>query len=212
MVNQLMRMKKKRYEKNVNNLLEGETNNLMGSLPLVKGAKYFITSNIATKYGIVNGTEVRLRSICTNGDKNNMPQFLLVEKIHKTTNKKFKFENLDENIIPILLEDTKFNFNPTKYSKSITISRKQFPLTPAYALTAHKAQGKTLNKVIIDLSKPSKGKLDDNFVYVALSRAKKLDNVLILRDFEESVLLSKISEDLLIENHRLEAIEKNQIY
>ena len=39
--------------------------NLMTELPLVKGGRYFITHNIITKAGIVNGSEVELIGICT---------------------------------------------------------------------------------------------------------------------------------------------------
>jgi len=41
-------------------LEEKDTGNMMTELPLVQNAKYFITHNLATKYGIVNGSEVQL--------------------------------------------------------------------------------------------------------------------------------------------------------
>ena len=51
------------------------------------------------------------------------------------------------------------------------------PLSPAYAVTIHKSQGMSLDKVIIDLG-------DDEFcnglTYVALSRCKTISNVALI--------------------------------
>ena len=50
-----------------------------------------------------------------------------------------------------------------------------------YHRTAHKAQGKTLSKAIIDLSIPPTGRLDSAYAYVVLSRLKCLKDLLILK-------------------------------
>lgn len=42
--------------------------------------------------------------------------------------------------------------------KTVRIKRKKCPLTPAHSFTSHMAQGSTLDKLIVDLTKP-----DDNF-------------------------------------------------
>ena len=56
----------------------------------------------------------------------------------------------------------------------------QIPLIPAYALTIHRAQGCTLKCANIDLSCFESGQF-----YVALSRVKSIENIFIIRDFNE---------------------------
>lgn len=58
------------------------------------------------------------------------------------------------------------------------LCRTQIPLTPAWALTIHRAQGMTLDKVKVDLSRA----FEDGQVYVALSRASSLQGLKILGD------------------------------
>ena len=57
-------------------------------------------------------------------------------------------------------------------------SYKQFPLTLGYAMTIHKAQGKTLSKVIIDISR---GAFAHGQTYVALSRTRSAKDMHIVK-------------------------------
>lgn len=54
----------------------------------------------------------------------------------------------------------------------------QIPLTPAWAITIHKAQGLTLSDVRVDLES---GAFSEGQTYVALSRAKTLDGLSLAR-------------------------------
>ncbi|KAK8114916.1 ATP-dependent DNA helicase PIF1 [Apiospora kogelbergensis] len=60
------------------------------------------------------------------------------------------------------------------------LSRTQIPLTPAWAMTIHKSQGLTLDRVIVDLSRT----FAVGQVYVALSRATGLGGLKIEGSFE----------------------------
>ena len=57
-------------------------------------------------------------------------------------------------------------------------SYKQFPLQLGYAMTIHKAQGKTLSKVVIDISR---GAFAHGQTYVALSRTKRSNDMHIIK-------------------------------
>ncbi len=57
---------------------------------------------------------------------------------------------------------------------------KQYPIKLAYALTIHKAQGKTFDNVIFDPSIDKK-KLTSGLVYVALSRTRSIENLFLTK-------------------------------
>ena len=55
----------------------------------------------------------------------------------------------------------------------------------------------------VDLSKPPTGKLEQEYAYVALSRTTCLQNLIILRPFNISILQKKISAEKEKEEKRL---------
>jgi ATP-dependent exoDNAse (exonuclease V) alpha subunit len=58
---------------------------------------------------------------------------------------------------------------------------KQYPLTLAWAITIHKSQGKTFSNIIVDMGK---GAFAAGQTYVALSRCKTLDGIILTRPIE----------------------------
>ena len=60
---------------------------------------------------------------------------------------------------------------------------KQFPLMPAWAVTIHKAQGLTLERVMVDLAR---GAFADGQVYVALSRCQSMEGLSLKRSVRAS--------------------------
>jgi len=91
----------------------------------------------------------------------------------------------------IEVEVTKYTWNLFKFyfdteSKRI-ISRTvgsfiQYPFTLAWAITIHKSQGKTFDKVIIDIGQ---GTFAHGQVYVALSRCRTLDGIVLKRQLKK---------------------------
>jgi len=77
-------------------------------------------------------------------------------------------------------ETYRYEFDPEEetHVPIVTGAFKQLPLTPAWAITIHKSQGKTLSAARIDLGRSA---FAPGQVYVALSRCRRLDDVTLSR-------------------------------
>ena len=200
-----------------NDSTESDCKGLPSVIKFVENVKYTLTCNVNTAMGLVNGAEVYVVALCVNEttgfssfspheyNLNSQPDFIVV-KLVSNTHGTVQFDNLNENEIPIKPE--KRYFYLSKKSKNVNIQRIQFPLSLCYAQTVFKAQGKTIPRIIVDLSLPPLGSLPTHYAYVALSRAQCLNNVLILRPFPIEVLQHKPNEHLISEMIRLEALAK----
>lgn len=110
---------------------------------------------------------------------------------------KLKLLNAKQDIVTIKPEKwqkIEYSVDPEtdKLSEVETGSYKQFPLSLGYAMTIHKAQGKTLDAVVVDISR---GAFAHGQTYVALSRTRRATDMhvaspLRARDviFDERVL------------------------
>ena len=76
-----------------------------------------------------------------------------------------------KSIVPRIRFELKLPFY-----ESFVISRLQFPLRLAYSMTLNKSQGQTLNKVLIDITKPP---FSHGHLYVGLSRVTHYSNILL---------------------------------
>jgi hypothetical protein len=75
-----------------------------------------------------------------------------------------------------------------EYAKNVYVSRSQFPITLAWALTINKTQGLSLKAVMVYLGKDI---FEAGMAYVALSRAVCLKNVFLI-EFDPSILYCNI--------------------
>ena len=103
-------------------------------------------------------------------------------------------------MIPI--EPVTKNFSILKDGKKVSVHRTQLPLTLAYAFTDYRAQGQTLELVIVDIGPPHHSSLTPLNIYVALSRGTGRDNIRLLRDFDARLLQQHPSKYLRLEDER----------
>ena len=78
-------------------------------------------------------------------------------------------------ITPYVWEIFRFYIDSNKLQSEAIGTFTQYPLTLAWAVTIHKSQGKTFDKVIIDIGR---GTFAHGQMYVALSRCTSLEGII----------------------------------
>ena len=178
------------------------TGGLPGKCALMKHMPVMLTRNVAVELGLTNGIIGKVVKILaeTAGKEFSEKQktieqlpLCVIVKFEKLKCPKLKY--LDEKEIPVYPMKTTFKHKFPGTKTSYTITREQLPLEPAYAYTAHKAQGKTLPSVIVDLTPTGRKPSNNSFAYVPLSRVQKLEHLAILRPFPLNILQIQKSAD-----------------
>ena len=88
------------------------------------------------------------------------------------TKKIIKVVQLDWEILRYKIDEK----NANEIQTEVMGSFKQYPLRLAWAVTIHKSQGKTFDKIIIDMGK---GAFENGQTYVALSRCRTLEGIVL---------------------------------
>ena len=195
--------------KNVPNHLNdnpSKTGNLLKELRLKIGAPVVITVNHSKKKyredGIMNGARGYVQSIQVSKKDPNIVEIIWVVFHNESIGALYRFDHRhlwkDHNpghklAVPILPQRKTF----TLKLGNVEYQRSNFPLSLAYAVTAHKCQGETLDEVIIDYG-PDKENNIKNFIcdgsfYVALTRVKEGSKV-FLKSFDTSYI--KVNKDI----------------
>jgi ATP-dependent DNA helicase PIF1 len=134
------------------------------NLSLKIGAQVMFTKNDDKKRW-VNGTLGKIVQLTQNIIRVEIPTAngSMVYDVLKTTWESitYKYDHISERIVP-----------------EVTGTYIQYPLMLAWAVTIHKGQGKTLEKVRVDLGE---GAFDFGQVYVALSRCRSLEDIHLIK-------------------------------
>ena len=187
------------------NLHSGLTKQRLGKIPLVIGMPVMITHNFDVENGVVNGCTGILKSIRYTTD--NMGNRYAVSCVVESPNILSSSNALGANQAAVLQDTVDLTFRHPHSQKKCMIKCTQLPIAPAFAMTAHKAQGQTLNKVIVDLEN-CKG---TESPYVMVSRVTSLNGLLILRPFKFSKIKCRQSQDTRQEFRRLNMLRLHTI-
>jgi ATP-dependent DNA helicase PIF1 len=155
-------------------------------LQLKNGAQVMFVKNDPKKR-FVNGTIGKIINLT--------PDNIRVLISDKNGNRHIDVEKLEWEIQKYKLD----NEDQTKIKSEVLGTFKQYPLKLAWGITIHKSQGKTFDRLIIDLGR---GAFEHGQTYVALSRCRTLEGI---------VLKQKIRpQDIMVDDRIVEYYETNR--
>jgi hypothetical protein len=159
--------------------------NLAKQLPLCIGCRVMLTRNLWTNVGLVNGARGTVHDISwkDGADVLRDPPEVIMVAFDDYDGPAFTMpsgESLRREgklVVPILRVRQDFMVGAN------SCSRAQFPLLVSYAITVHKSQGITLDKVVCDISAPE---FAAGLSYVAVSRVKTLSGLMFENPFDRN--------------------------
>ncbi len=209
-------------------LKEKDTKNLSDRIEIAVGMKAMIKVNVSTEGEVANGTRGTIRDIILDpreeaaepDDDGTItlkypPALIMFEPdagsqifsafIDKRQRGTIEVPN---GMIPITPFTVNFVIILWDGSK-ISVVRRQYAVTGGYAFTDFKAQGQTIEVVIIDLRDTPTGKISPFSAYVALSRSRGRNTIRLLGDFDERLFKRHPNQDLAVEMERLGSLAEN---
>ncbi|EAQ82911.1 hypothetical protein CHGG_10729 [Chaetomium globosum CBS 148.51] len=159
--------------------------NLAKRLPLCVGCRVMLTRNLWADVGLVNGAQGTVYDISwkEGADVLRDPPEVIMVAFDDYDGPAFTMPNGEplrsgeKLVVPILRVRQDFMVGAN------SCSREQFPLLVSYAITVHKSQGITLDKVVCDISAPE---FASGLSYVAVSRVKTLGGLMFEKPFDHN--------------------------
>ena len=149
-----------------------EAGGLEPAICIAHDARVMLTANLWVQEGLVNGAVRTVKAICYLSGES--PPTLPVAVTVKFDS--YNGPTLSDGTVPITpMHRTWFTTN------SKQCSRLQLPLKLSWAVTIHKSQGMTLDKVVIDLESKE---FCPGLTFVAISRVRRLADVLFSPPFD----------------------------
>lgn len=105
---------------------------------------------------------------------------------------KVKINGIEHEVHRCIFESREAEYKNGRISYEVTLKIEQFPLVLAYALTIHKSQGMTYQKIACDISNC----FAPGQAYVALSRCNSLNGIHLLKP----ISISQIGVDADVKN------------
>lgn len=137
---------------------------------LAHGARVMLSANLWVETGLVNGALGTAVAICYESGKH--PPDLPVAVNVKFDS--YSGPTLPDGTVPIS------PLRRTWFSTTRQCSRLQLPLKLSWAITIHKSQGMTLDKVVVDIGKKE---FSTGLTFVACSRVRRLSDLLFVSPF-----------------------------
>lgn len=169
---------------------------------LAVGARVMLSSNLWVNMGLVNGAMGTIKAICYHNGAA-PPDLPVAVTVQFDT---YSGPTLPDGTVPIA------PLHCTWSAPTSQCSRLQLPLKLAWAGTIHKAQGLTLDKVVVDIGKKE---FSSGLTFVACSRVRHLTDLLLdppfafqrLRNLSNSRRLQERQK----EDDRLRVVETSTI-
>ena len=167
---------------------ESRFNGLAPHLEVCEGARVILIHNLAVEFGLMNGTQGIVQQIVFQkgyhprheDPKYRMPEAIVID-FPKYAGPTF-FENPERKTwVPILTREKE---DGNKQS----IMRRQFPLVLGWAMTPWKAQGMTLDRAIVRLTRAA---TSPGVAFVALSRVRHPDHLMLEDSFPDMATIMK---------------------
>ncbi|KAL5006836.1 hypothetical protein ScPMuIL_015642 [Solemya velum] len=176
-----------------------KTGGLASKIELAVGMKYDLNVNVNVDDGLTNGASGQIEVIDYRLPSQR-PSIIWVKffhsKIGKLSRRKYSHlfrSDIDRSLTPIFDVKRSFLYNSKPYE------RIQFPLTPAAAKTIHKAQGDTVEEIVVDLQYNNRIN-QPHLHYVALSRVTSLNGLHVIDLNKENI---RLADEVLVEYERL---------
>ena len=182
---------------------------LYGVLPLCIGMPVAAADHLDRSRGILRGCAGEIvgwvwRADAVGGARqeatqiwNELPACILVRFKTKTT---WRVQGIDEdNIFPVAPQKKPWYLDKGRKRPVLRVTRKQFPLAPGFATTAHAAQGQTCKEgVVMDMHIGEAG--DPLTAYIALTRVQDRHGLFVYRPFPAAPFQkgAKVGRELLL--------------